>query len=1273
MRHDRADVTAAPRGRWQIWVDTGGTFTDCVATDPAGAIHRAKVLSNSALRGRVKRRIDDCRLSIDENWAIAGELVRELRFHLLGELTEGINVASYDPDSGCLELTEAVPDSARSGSAIELRSSEEAPILATRIVTGTSAGHSFPPLQLRLGSTRGTNALLERSGSPTVFFVTRGFGDLLAIGDQQRPDLFALCIEKSPPLYELVVEVNERLAADGSVLEPFDSDTSTASAKSLIDQGFRTAGIALLHSYRNPQHELALAQLLADVGFTHISCSSNLAPLIKLLPRAETAVVDAYLSPVIEDYLACVGSAFTGSQLHVMTSAGGLVSAEAYHAKDSLLSGPAGGVAGAAAAGKQSGFDRVIGLDIGGTSTDVARFDGDYEYQFEHRVAGVRVVAPALAIETVASGGGSVCRFEDARLRVGPLSAGASPGPACYGAGGPFTITDVNLLLGRLDPQRFDIPISIEDADAAFDAVCQSVATQTKRQPQREGLLQGFLDIANERMAEAIAEVSLRRGYDPAEYALVAFGGAGGQHACAVAEELGIDVVVMPADASLLSAIGLGHAVVERFAQRQILRRLDEMSSDLDSLVEALASQAQSEVAAEGIAESSIVVRRKIVNLRLLGQESSIAIELDEAGDIEHAFVQKYAAIYGHRPEGKPIEVESIRVVASSAHNQPSERAPLPQAYQASPVRKERAWFDSSWCEVPVYEREELRAGAELTGPALVFESRSAYVIESGWTVQVDGAAALVARRSTDSDRSFDSDHSAEVREALFTNRFTSIAKQMGQMLQRTAVSTNVKERLDYSCALLDSRGYLVVHAPHMPVHLGALGLCVRALRDAMPMRDGDVVLTNHPAFGGSHLPDITVVTPVFEKDQLLGYAVSRAHHAEVGGIQPGSMPPGARSLVEEGVVIDPQHLVEAGESRFDKIEQSLRNAVYPSRAIDDNLADLRAAVPANHRGATRLRHLAREHGIKVIHQQMTLLKQRAEAMAKAALTALPDGRYEAIEHLDDGSPICVRIEINGEQAVIDFDGSAEVHGGNLNATPAIVHSAVIYVLRVLIGEALPLNEGIMQAVTLRIPPGILNPDFGDDPARAPAVGGGNVETSQRIVGTLFKALRLCASSQGTMNNVLFGNDQFSYYETVCGGSGATVDEDGADAVHTHMTNTRITDPEILEHRYPVRLDRFAIRRGSGGAGRHHGGDGAVRELTFLEPVSLSIISQHRNQGPYGMEGGAPGMSGRQRIVRANGEIVELGSVIGCEINAGDQLILETPGGGGYGSVSESG
>jgi 5-oxoprolinase (ATP-hydrolysing) len=932
-------------------------------------------------------------------------------------------------------------------------------------------------------------------------------------------------------------------------------------------------------------------------------------------------------------------------------------------------------VAGAAAAAARSGFERVIGFDMGGTSTDVARYDGDYEYQFEHRVGGsggVRLVAPALAIETVAAGGGSVCTFADEALRVGPESASAVPGPACYGAGGPLTLTDVNLLLGRLDPERFEIPITLQPAEAMLGRVCDAVERHTGTRPAAEGLLQGFLDIANERMGDAIAEVSLRRGYDPRDYALVAFGGAGGQHACAVAEHLGIETIVMPADASLLSALGLGRAVVERFAERQVLGLLDDVRSGLADQMGALGRQAAADVAAEGVPQREVIVRRRMVNLRLQGQESSIAVGWGD--DIEGEFADRYRALYGHAPQGK-VELESIRAVASSRPAAAPVSPPgVPQTRSGNESpRRVRSRFEGRWQEVPAWERADLRPRAKIIGPALVFDSHSAYVIEMGWQAAVDQAGALVLRRveSPTGQGVADVGRRPEVvRQELFTNRFTSVARQMGRMLQRTSLSTNVKERLDFSCALLDEHGELVVNAPHIPVHLGAIGLCVRALRDAIPMGPGDVVVTNHPAYGGSHLPDVTVVTPIHgDRGTLLGYAASRAHHAEIGGLRPGSMPPLATTLAQEGVVIPPRHLIEAGESRFDAVERLLREAPHPSRAVGDNLADLRAAVAANQRGATALADLAAEHGAEVVAEQMSALKARARSLARAALARFPEGRYEARQQLDDGSVIAVGVELAGDRAAIDFAGTADRHPGNLNATPAVVRSAVIYVLRLLIGRDLPLNEGIMQAVDVRVPPGMLNPPFAGDVRQMPAVGGGNVETSQRIVDALLKALGVCACSQGTMNNVLFGTQQFSYYETVCGGAGAGPGYDGADAVHTHMTNTRITDPEIVEQRYPVRLERFAIRRGSGGAGRHQGGDGVVREIRFLKPMTLSILSQHRGEGPYGMEGGEPGAPGSQRVVRASGDVNELGAIDGTDVGPGDRLILETPGGGGWGKL----
>ncbi|MHC4415534.1 MAG: hydantoinase B/oxoprolinase family protein [Planctomycetota bacterium] len=1256
---------------WHIWIDTGGTFTDCLARDPAGELHQAKVLSSGALRGRMRRAIDARRLAVIEKWGVPDDFIRGFRFHWLARPHDGVAVAGYDAAASVIELEGTLPDPPLAEAGVgpeppfEALSPAEAPILAARMVTRTPADGRLPPIEMRLATTRGTNALLERAGARTALFITRGFGDLLLIGDQQRPDLFAPCIAKPLPLYEVVVEVEERLAADGSVVTPLGLEAAAEQAGRLRADGIRAAAVALMHSYRNPDHEHRLAQMLRGVGFTHVSCSSDLAPLVKLLPRTDTAVVDAYLGPLIEAYLDRIRATVGGGRLHVMTSAGGLVRADAARAKDSLLSGPAGGVTGAAAAARRSGFARAIGFDMGGTSTDVARYDGDYEYEFEHRVADVRLVAPALAIETVAAGGGSICAFARDGLRVGPRSASAMPGPACYGAGGPLTLTDVNLLLGRLDSHRFEIPISIGPAAEALDDVCRAVADQTGKRPRREAIMEGFLEIANERMGDAIAEVSLRRGYDPGDYALVAFGGAGGQHACAVAEHLGIGTIVLPADASLLSAAGLGRAVVERFAQRQVLRPLDEVRPVLSTWCEKLEREAAAGVAAEGVPAGEIVIRRRIVNLRLLGQESTIAVELDD--HLETGFADRYRGRYGHDPEGKPIEVESMRVAASA---RPAIDKPPPASSprrRAAAGRKARARFAGRWQDVWVYERADLPPGAGLAGPALVFEARGACVIEPRWSAEVDAAGALVLRRVAGDRGTVALRRPEVVRRELFANRFTSIAKQMGRMLQRTALSTNVKERLDFSCALLDAEGELVVNAPHIPVHLGAIGLCVRALREALPLRDGDVAVTNHPAYGGSHLPDVTVVTPVYSRGRLLGYAASRAHHAEIGGTRPGSMPPGAATLAEEGVVIPPLLLVRAGEQCFDRVAKRLRRAVYPSRAVEDNIADLRASVAANQRGAAALGGLAREHGEDLIAEQMGALKARAEGLARRALEVLPDGRYEALERLDDGAPIRVCIDLTGDRAVIDFAGSADLHPGNLNATPAIVRSAVIYVLRLLIGEALPLNEGIMRAVTVAIPAGMLNPPFGDDPEKTCAVSGGNVETSQRVVDTLLKALRAAACSQGTMNNVVFGTDRFSYYETVGGGAGAAPGCDGADAVHTHMTNTRITDPEIVEHRYPVRVERFAVRRGSGGAGRRRGGNGAIREITFLAPMSLSILSQHRGEGPYGMDGGRPGRPGRQRILRGTGEAIELGAVDGGEVEPGDRLLLETPGGGGYG------
>jgi 5-oxoprolinase (ATP-hydrolysing) len=1259
------------RRRWRAWIDTGGTFTDGMAVDPRGRVHRTKILSTSALRGVVVCRDGPATLRIHEKWGAGADFVRGFAFRLLDREHPALTVARHDPARSVLQLSNDLLVTLPERAPFEVRSSEEAPVLAARLLTGTPWPQPLPVESMRLGTTLGTNALLERRGARIALFITRGFADLLRIGDQQRPDLFALAVRKPEPLHAAVVEVPERLAANGSVILPLDLDAVEERAAALRDDGFESAAVALMHAYRNPAHELAIEDLLLRLGFRHVSRSSELAPAIKIVARAETAVVNAYLAPRLAEYLAHVREPLESGRVQVMTSAGGLIGPSAFRPKDGLLSGPAGGVVGAAVAGRGAGFTRTIAFDMGGTSTDVSRFDGDLEYVFEHRVGDARLVAPALAIETVAAGGGSICWFDGRRARVGPESAGAAPGPACYGTGGPLTVTDVNLLAGRLEPERFGIPVDPSAAERRLEELRREMKLRAGARHDACDLLDGLLDIADERMAEAIRRVTLRRGHDPADHALVAFGGAGGQHACAVADRLGIRTVVVPPDAGLLSAFGLGHAVVERFAEREVLEPLERVEDRVATWIDELAAGAARAVANEEPEGSEVIVRRRIAHLRFVGQEASLGIEIEDGRPLRDAFERRYEELFGHRPEGRPLELQSLRVVASTAPP-PAPTAPTPDEASArvEPDRTRDARFGGRWLETAVFDRERLRPGSCVCGPAVIVEDTGATVVEPGWNARMDGSGALILEHAAAPAARDESQRPEAVRLELFTHRFEAIAREMGERMRATAISTNVRERLDFSCAVLDAEGALVVNAPHIPVHLGALGLCVRALKEAIAMEPGDVVVTNHPAFGGSHLPDVTVVTPVHGPSGLVGYVATRAHHAEIGGCRPGSMPPAASRLVEEGVVIDPTWIVRRGQPRWSEMRSILESGPWPSRVVDDNLADLRAAVAANHAGARALLALTERHGREVVARYMAALTELAETRVGAALEGIPDGSYRAEERLDDGSPLRVRIDIAGGSARVDFAGSAGVHAGNLNATPAIVTSAVIYVLRLLVREPLPLNEGLMRAVEVVIPEGILSPPFPEDPASAPAVGGGNVETSQRLVDTLLRALGLVACSQGTMNNVSFGDERFGYYETVCGGCGAGPGFDGASAVHSHMTNTRITDPEILEHRYPVRVERFAVRAHSGGAGRFRGGDGAVREITFLAPLELSILSQHRTEAPYGLDGGEPGLPGEQRVIRAgSGAIETLGPIDGTRVEAGDRLVLLTPGGGGHGKV----
>lgn len=1256
------------KASWKVWVDTGGTFTDCIATTPDGEQRSVKVLSSSSLRGRVSSAAKaENAYHIDQQWEAPDDFVKGFTFRLLdyADVSEA-RVITFDAGRSVLTLDRPLPEVEKPLS-FEVQSEEEVPILAARLVTRTPADHSLPPINMRLGTTKATNALLEKKGAPTVLFVTKGYNDLLEIGNQQRPDLFALQVEKRKPLYDAVIEVPERLNADGEVLQGLEHLALEDRVDKLLEKGISSAAVALMHAYKNDEHERRLREWLLDKGFEHVSTSSDLSPFIKIISRAETSLVNAYLSPIVQQYLDEVQSAISDRQLFVMTSAGGLTAKDQFAPKDSLLSGPAGGVVGAAAAGKKAGFDRVISFDMGGTSTDVARYNDDFDYVFEHSIGEAHLVASALNIETVAAGGGSICYFDGYKLCVGPESAGAIPGPACYGAGGPLTITDINLLLGRLDPQNFHIPVDIEAAEKKLQLVIEEVQAEQSELVTTEEILSGFLRIANERMAETIRNVSVRKGYDSREYAMVAFGGAGGQHACAVARRLNMDRLVIPKKAGLLSASGIGHAAVEEFSETQILRPLEEVKDDLPALAGRMAEQAKQKLVGIGIPKEAITVRRSILSMRLKGQEASLEIEYRAGSSLQKQFKKAYEEQYGHWITGHTIEVVSLRVVAARLENEVHDGENVISSESPEPLFYKSIWFENGEVSTPVFDREALSPGHEMKGPALVLDPYSTVVIEPGWTAKINSREALVVKHE-DQSAPREEESAEVVKLELFTNRFSSIATEMGEMLQRTAVSVNVKDRLDFSCALLNADGELIVNAPHIPVHLGALGLCVRKLKEQLHMEPGDVVVSNHPAFGGSHLPDVTVVTPIFsDGKELIGYAASRAHHAEIGGVTPGSMPPTATNLQQEGVVIPPMYAVKRGVEQWEQIREHLLSAKYPTRNADENIADLQAATAANNRGVKQVQNLCRKYGESEVKHYMDAIHGHAKSKMQQTISNIPSGRYESEEYLDDDTPLKVTIEVRDESMMLDFSGTGTVHPNNLNATPAIVQSVVMYVLRLLVDEPIPLNEGLLSPIEISLPTCLLNPDFNADPAECPAVVGGNIEVSQRLVDTLLKPFERVACSQGTMNNVLFGNEQFGYYETVGGGTGAGPGFDGADAVHHHMTNTRGTDPEIFEHRYPVRLDEYSIRKGSGGDGRYRGGNGIIRRMTFLEPVELTVLTQHRRYPPYGLDGGEPGQTGEQWVIRENGDREKLDAIDGRSLEKGDQFILKTPGGGGFG------
>ncbi len=1188
--------------RWEFWVDRGGTFTDCLGRDPVtGDVRVAKVLS-----------------------------------------------------------------------------SDRAVLEAIRRILAIGAAEPIPACDVRMGTTLATNALLERKGTAFALGITRGFRDLLAIGTQARPRIFDLEIKKPELLYREVLELDARADASGAVLARPEPERLRAELARLRGRGFSSLAVVVLHADRAGELEREIGDAAREVGFTHVALSHEVASAIGLLARGDTACVDAYLTPLLRDYVAALREELPGSRLSIMQSRGGLTDAARFRGPHAILSGPAGGVVACAHVARAMGAPRAIGFDMGGTSTDVSRVeagaDGGIEFErvYETETAGVRVFAPMLSIHTVAAGGGSLCRYDGYRFRVGPESAGAAPGPLCYGRGDAteLTVTDVNVSLGRLVDDRFPFPLERAGVERALDALAARLRAQGVVRT-REAIASGFVEIANANMAEAIRQVSVARGYDVRDYALVVFGGAGGQHACALARRLGIRRVLLHPFAGVLSAYGMGLADVSWHGESDIGRRPLEpaLVSGLEPVFAELESRGRTALAEQGFAPDRIACLRRL-DLRYRGTETAQSLVLHPAIDLRAAFEAAHARSFGYARSAHAIDAVVARVEVLARHADVSAAAAAPadatrapaRARVGAPLRRTRVFCDGAFADdVPVFEREALPAGARLSGPALVLEATSTLVVDPGFELEIDaeGRITLVdvageaarPRVGTEVD---------PVGLEIMNNLFMSIAEQMGIVLRRTALSTNIRERLDFSCAVFGRDAGLVANAPHIPVHLGAMGESVRAVLAAHPdPRPGDVFVTNDPAAGGSHLPDITVVTPVHDAaGRWRFFTASRGHHSDVGGITPGSMPAFSHTLEEEGVVLRSLRVVRDGVLDEKRLLEVLAGARFPARNPRENLADLEAAIAANTAGARLLLEMVERYGHDVVLAYMGHVQANAAAKVADEIAKRPDGEHRYADALDDATPICVALRVRGDRMEIDFAGTGPEVEGNLNAPRAVTIAAVIYVLRALVGTDIPLNAGCLAPVTIRIPtPSLLAPG----PERA--VCGGNVETSQRVVDVLLGALGKLAACQGTMNNLSFGNSDFGYYETIGGGAGAGEGFAGASGVHTHMTNTRITDPEILESRFPVRLVEFALRRGSGGAGRNPVGDGLVRELEFLAPLRVSILSERRTRAPFGLRGGAPGALGRNTH-----NARDVGGKSSFEVRAGDRVRIETPGGGGFGT-----
>ncbi|MFB8775575.1 hydantoinase B/oxoprolinase family protein [Streptomyces broussonetiae] len=1193
---------------WQFWVDRGGTFTDVVARRPDGRLLTHKLLSDNPARY--------------SDAAVAG--VRALL--------------------------------AESGDPVD---------------------------SVRMGTTVATNALLERKGERTLLVITRGFRDALRIAYQNRPRIFARHIQLPELLYERVIEVDERIAADGTVLRAPDLDALTGPLRQAYEDGIRAVAVVCMHSHLHPAHEHAVGELAARTGFPQISLSSEVSPLMKLVPRGDTAVVDAYLSPVLRRYVRHVGDRLEGVRLMFMQSNGGLAEAGQFRGKDAILSGPAGGIVGMARMSQLAGFDRVIGFDMGGTSTDVSHFAGAYQRVFTTQLAGVRLRAPMLDIHTVAAGGGSVLHFDGSRYRVGPDSAGADPGPACYRGGGPLAVTDANVMLGRIQPAHFprvfgpdgDQPLDEALVRDRFAALAREIRDRAGDDRTPEQVAEGYLRIAVANIANAVKRISVQQGHDVTRYALTTFGGAGGQHACMVADSLGIRTVLVPPMAGVLSALGIGLADTTAMREQSVEAPLEPAAMPgVRKTADDLEAAARAELLAEDIPEDRIQVTRR-AQLRYDGTDTTLTVELTDPATMREAFEERHRATYSFTLD-RPVVVEALSVEATGLTEPPDLSALAPYEGRTAAPLTVRLHTGGTWRDVPLHHRADLPPGQPVQGPAIITEASATTVVDDGWQAAATEHGHLVMERAAVTQSSELGTEVDPVLLEVFNNLFMSIAEQMGARLESTAQSVNIKERLDFSCALFDPDGNLVANAPHIPVHLGSMGTSVKEVirRRGSRMRPGDTYAVNDPYHGGTHLPDVTVITPVFEtrhaqhtdatqRDRILFYVASRGHHAEIGGIAPGSMPANSRSIEEEGVLFDNWLLAEDGRFRERETLRLLTEAPHPSRNPRTNLADLRAQIAANQKGVDEVARMIQDFGLDVVQAYMRHVQDNAEEAVRRVVDALDDGEY-AYE-TDSGAVIRVRVRVDRENrsATVDFTGTSAQLDSNFNAPYAVVNAAVLYVFRTLVADDIPLNDGCLRPLRIIVPPGsLLSPE---PPA---AVVAGNVETSQAITGALYAALGVQAEGSGTMNNVTFGNERHQYYETIASGSGAGDGFPGASVVQTHMTNSRLTDPEVLEWRLPVRLDEFAVRHGSGGAGRTRGGDGAVRRVRFLEPMTVSTLSQHRRVPPYGMAGGHPGALGTNRVERADGTVTPLGGSDATDVGPGDVLVIETPGGGGYGT-----